>query len=187
MRLVKLIPAGALALAFTVGGCGDSLGTNTITLTQAESGELIAEIFGALGSAGVAQSRTATGLSLSLIPGPSFNAMVDINVSVNCGTGPGAGGTINVKGTDTPGTTETFNVTETFTACHTTNFVLDGSITFSGSGNSTSGTATVKGSLTVTGTKSGLCVIDFTLTSSANVTTASGTICGVAVAANQFS
>jgi hypothetical protein len=191
MRFGKLVPFSALALAFTVGACGDSTGSgsNTITMTNAESLELWAEIGNALSGADFSASR-AGGPSLSRAFVPSFNKQVSINATVNCTTGGSGGGSVSVSGTaDATATGETFNITETFNACKTTHFTLGGSVDYSGSVTSSASSfnfsLTVKGDISVSATdgRSGNCNMNFTVTESgtlqAPTITVSGTICGV--------
>jgi hypothetical protein len=181
MRFTKLIPGVTLVAATLLSGCGDATGSNTVTMTQAEVGEVVVEIFSALAGGGVA-SRTANvnanGIMLSRVAVPSLNAsnlLSSISATVNCTPT----GTVGVSGTFTDAATSTFDITETFSACTTAHFVLSGSLVYSGTVTASSGTITVKGTIDVTGSKSGTCVIDWTITESGQSATSSGTICGL--------
>ena len=178
MRIKNLASVGALAMAFAVGACGDSTGTNTITMTNAEASEVVLEIFTALGSGGLSISRVASGPMLSRINVASLSAagaLGSITATANCTPS----GSVTVSGTSTSAATSTFDVTETFNACTTTHFVLNGSLNFTGSSTEASGTFSIKGTVHITGSKSGDCVIDWTITANATSATSSGTICGM--------
>ena len=191
MRFTRLLPLSAAGLAVVVGAtaCGDSIGANTVTMTQAEVAEVFAEMSDALSGTGVSLSQMPAG---ALVPARAAGSITGsaetINVSADCS----GGGTVGVSGSVNPSgsTGASFNLTETATSCETTHFTVDGSVKISGSvtvsQSSTSFNENIKGSFTVLrksdGT-SGNCAIDFTVDGSfsdaSSSVTASGTICGV--------
>ena len=173
--------AALAALALPLAGCGDSI-TGPVTLSAADTKLLYQEIATTFSRAELRRSA----LDVTVPQGLSLSAVSSIGLSLQCE----GGGSANFSGTDTstpaaPG----YDASVSYAACQTTHFQVDGNyhqtVVTAATATSSSITTTGVGDLTVkvlSDGRAGSCHVDYTLTVGSGGITATGTICGVAVA-----
>jgi hypothetical protein len=184
MRPLRAVATTCVAAASLSLGCSD-LG-EPITLNSSEAFLLYQEINVIFLQAHL--DRMSLGLSVTArgaLPrgGMSLSELTTLHGFVNCA----GGGRVLIDGNDT--STEQrqqFDLNVTYQACVTTDFELDGPYhqivqapTLMSS--TTTGTGDLDVSVRADG-RSGTCHLDFTYTVEATTVTATGTICGVAMA-----
>jgi hypothetical protein len=172
MRFPRL-SAGLVAVALTVGACGDSTGGgNTIELSETEAEALFEALDVVLGGldfgASLSSPAIPAGLSLAV-------AGVPINESGSCPQG----GSVSING-DVEEDGSSFDFTLGFSSCRSQNHTIGGNLDYTGSIGDESFQFDVNGTLNVTlpDARSGSCLFDVSISFSGTGGSVSGSICG---------